>query len=1032
MNEPLKELEDNKQGILFIELAGLFHDIGKLSRKFLQYRKEWQDDPNGWDKESDPHAHKYLRVHEGFKTLIPDEFRKEIKFLNCYDFGENDFSIWKAVHDHHEKNPDGLIIQMLKAADSKDAAIDRNNPLFSAEQKDSIYRSNVFGFEDQRMIEIDEQEKIRQELYINLKTNLPKYFNGFNDFFIREQVLDHIKTAFEQGISDTTRPQNDTSLWGHAYAVASILKVLSVHNFYNKDNLIKSFNDVRFGIFGIGWDGVKFISYGQKIGDIVARKKLLEHVKISIRKNIEFKYPVGNMIYEDDNGIYFIVPVHFDGSQYLTIRSAILKEVFVTIADKTNGEFQPSMVDISETDTLTALVRAIQNMKVRIHNRFDSSNEAFEYFKENLLKFESGKTICPICRLRAVEKENAPRKICKACRLRRELASQEQKNCNSQTVFLDEIVDKNKRASLIVAQFALKDWLNGKMIRSLFVSEAEGMKKEIESLGTIAPFDCTEEEKLKRCFGDIKYDYNRIKGDIDSFSKSDPESQKRAKQTAFLYVHGRKEMFHKEIKPLEIWSNWEKIKNVVEKELSDPDKKDILLYNLLCAKSPTPSTILDVWWTTLRFFEKEVSEKILQNSFPQLNRLKIQLKEKIHFSGRGTLEANLTDKRGVKKNIEIIFKGESRIEVIGVQYSPESESDFRGAKLKIVDKEYKEELKDFTIQKCSSGESFLPYRVITESPNIFMVLVPADKAIGITDLIYKKYIKHFGKVIGRLPLSIGNIFFGRRMPMFVVLDAGKRMLNNFAQLAENKDKDGVEFNVIKGTEKASSKKIIHLSTSFAQEKGIYHRTIQLDLAIKRGDGTHEEFYHPYFIVDSKENNLKGKNTLFKTVAGDVVHFSEIADGDKLILNPNYYDFEFLDTNIRRHRMGIDFSDLRRRSRVANFKSKPLLLDELHQKIQYVWNKLIGGNDLKGLTDTKLRNLQTLWLTKYQQWNVDLGAPDTDNSKMLWMQLIETSIFKELPNISDPDRNLILETIKNGLFFEILELYLGILKMRIDV
>ncbi len=122
----------NNNSILFIELAGLLLDIGKLSKKFLKYRQEWQDDPNGWDK--DPHEKSFLDKHEreDFKELIQCHFEKEIKEFGGYDFCEPDFSIKKAVHKHVDPRSGELINKMLKAADSLDSALDRNNPLWCA------------------------------------------------------------------------------------------------------------------------------------------------------------------------------------------------------------------------------------------------------------------------------------------------------------------------------------------------------------------------------------------------------------------------------------------------------------------------------------------------------------------------------------------------------------------------------------------------------------------------------------------------------------------------------------------------------------------------------------------------------------------------------------------------------------------------------------------------------------------------------------------------------------------------------------
>ena len=309
----LNKLKTNRNQILFVELAGLLHDIGKLSKAFLAYRQQWQDDPRGYD--NDPHDHLYLERHEVFKDLIPSEFKKrpnDIPALGkdgCINW-EPDFSIEKAVHRHTQPG-DALINKMLQAADGIDAAIDRNNPLWSAEQKGTIFKSNVFGYEKGRVVTFESQEKERKELYIFLSKSLPEYFGNFN-YASREATLSKIKESFEVGLSDTTRPQNDTTLWEHSYAVASILKVVCVYNLFNEENKMVRFDDVKFGILGIGWDGMRFLSYGHKIGDIVGRKKVLEDIKKDLKILIEYDYPIGNEIYADDDGIYFIVPLKFN------------------------------------------------------------------------------------------------------------------------------------------------------------------------------------------------------------------------------------------------------------------------------------------------------------------------------------------------------------------------------------------------------------------------------------------------------------------------------------------------------------------------------------------------------------------------------------------------------------------------------------------------------------------------------------------------------------------------------------------------
>ena len=132
----LDELKRNSNQILFIELAGLLHDIGKLSAVFFKYRQTWQSDPHGYDK--DPHDHLYFENHEVFKELIPPDFFKKIESGECSK-DEPNFSIKEAVRSHVEPGSGALLNMTLRAADGMDAAIDRNNPHWSAEQKGTIF-----------------------------------------------------------------------------------------------------------------------------------------------------------------------------------------------------------------------------------------------------------------------------------------------------------------------------------------------------------------------------------------------------------------------------------------------------------------------------------------------------------------------------------------------------------------------------------------------------------------------------------------------------------------------------------------------------------------------------------------------------------------------------------------------------------------------------------------------------------------------------------------------------------------------------
>jgi len=469
----------------------------------------------------------------------------------------------------------------------------------------------------------------------------------------------------------------------------------------------------------------------------------------------------------------------------------------------------------------------------------------------------------------------------------------------------------------------------------------------------------------------------------------------------------------------EIFDKWKGIRASVAEEIEELSISclDILLYNILCAKTPTPSTVLDIWETTKEFFE-EIPRMIFEAFFSEKNRLLLQTdKADLNYRKyRGTLDAEVSFEDGSNKKIEILLINNSNIEVVN-EILPNSK-EWTNAKINIVDDRLQLTV---TVKNPSKGSLFLPYRTITATPNLFMAIVPADRAVEISALIYQKYIEQFGKVMGRLPFSIGNIFFGNKIPMFVVLDAGKRMISNFDSLAKEPEK----FVLARDKTVTSSNCNFHLKW---ETKNKLDKTLTWKLPYKLGNCA-DDYHHPYFIVDTAKDLSSERSSFFKTIAGNVVHFTEIEKGDVLSVHPNYYDFEFLDSNTRRHDITLDKKG-RRRSNVANFKSKPFLLDELSQKVMCLWGELLQGKQLKGITDTKLRNLQSLWLTKYQEWQANIEDKTTEAYKQ-WMSLVTSSIQKEFKDIDDENCNLLLETIESGLFFDTLELYLGILKERIE-
>ena len=1012
----MSELIENRKIILFVELAGLFHDIGKLSSKFLNYRQHWQKE--GGD---DPHADGYFS--NGYETEeYPEAFKLKIENSGSC-LGGTDFSIEKAVNEHHDRKSTSELMALLKLADKNDSAVDRNNPLYSAEQtseKGPIYASTVFGHE-WPLGELGEQDQARIKLYEALCPLLEKYLCGGKCFQpdTRDEIFQAVQNAFEKGLADTNRPGNDTTLWEHSYAVASILKILAIHNIYHGTEKVQEAKDVVYGIWGIGWDGMQFLSYGQKIGDITQRKKIIGSIQGKIKRLVENEIPIGNTIYEDDNGIYFIVPANFmpiikeDAEN--TTEHAVYKKDFTEIKNKiqsitakeSNAELQASFAGKAMCRQLTAIINVIEKLETktgfRFNNTEDDSDFDQNFNKEFLSQSDDSKEVCSICRLRpvgsALDKDN--NKICSICNTRRSDASSDNKKDNSgQTIFIDEIVDKNQRAALIIGRFELKQWLNGEMVRSLFVTEPKGIENEIKSLGSILDFSKNGKElEVREKLVDLEYDYHRIVEDIDALLKDGPLSE-TARNTAFLYVHGRGKIVPANVPVREgdpdpkgdLEKFIEQIRKVANKEYEEK----IWKYNFINAKSPTPSTLLDVWRTTKKFFKFHAVGAIAE-SLTTFQRIAIKLDREPIIQKRGSYKAEID---GIK--VEILFTEGNNANLIATEATRKIIAKLpdhaKKNRLIITDKNFDQSDNKFRVKiiAASGTKYYRPYRIITASPYLFMAIVPADKAIDISNEIFQNYQWQFGKVTGRLPFSIGNIFFKRRMPMFVVLDSARRMLRNFEDASSSKDIFEVEKNIFKSGNLID----INLKTN--------GKTIKWNIPATLGN-CDEDRYHAYALLN-KDHTASGRKGYFKTIVGDVIPFGELEKGDKLKCHPNYYDFIFLDSNQKRHEILKKPKD-----------QKKILLEELNQKIIHIWNDIINGGGFAGITQAKLKNIQTLWEMKYQSWGGD--NPEFE-------KLVKATLSQDFPRIQKKYKVLILETVKNGLFFNLLQLQLGVLKNKV--
>jgi hypothetical protein len=1052
-----ERLKEYRAEILWWEICCLLHDVGKLSGKFLRYRGTWQETEGGY-LTRDPHDHHWLRDHEtllepgGELAGLRKFFWEEIPLAKRKVCGA--LGVRRAVDEHGEDAAwaKHQLLYALKCADGSDSRMDRNNPLFGCEQKrpegvpgDSWprYRGNVFGHEGVRTRVFPEMlDRARKELYASLDQELRPFCVGPDggrqaapeeiDTKQYGRIRDAIRKYFEPAMADTTRPNNDTSLWEHTYSVASLTKVLhalevlrpapgdtSVGPPVPEDKMVK------FRLWGIGLDSWTYVSRSHRIGDILGRRAVLHAAFEGIRRLAEFTYPIGNCVYRDDDSLVFLVPPLSDaaGEDFLEWFGDRAGRI---AADESRGELAPDFYLSPVTGTLTQIVVALGELrslrriplgipegkageKAGAKRRRARPDRMAEQFATTAADWRKNSSVCAVCRMRPA-KGNASRLVCLECLDRRSGHTQgfELAGGPGQTPLISEIA-ADGRAALLVARFELRPWLSGEMIRTAFVTQAHAIDDTLAALARVKDLeaDCARLKTKQWIELRGETNFGLMCDEFKAIRHKDP----KAGDWLFLYARDfdLREGFHLNRDLDRANGLWERELEEFAEEVGPGFTKDDLLH-IVCAKSPTPSSVLDVWETTKEFFEAVGGERAAYGEAPDgpamrrdpalLTQLEtadlnakarrwLQLYREVDKLGNN--QACLIRHRG-KEREAVYEKGAARLWLAGEARQDEVwEKDWQ---IEIIDQDSKEIIEQAGIADTGVKErAYYPFRVISATPNLLLAIMPAKHAVAVALTLNKRYGEEFGKVCGRLPFALGLLFFPQHLPMFSVLDAARRMTENFALLHSQPPLEG---------------------------------RLRRKLYTELGSGEPDR-HHPYVATTTPRETAK---SYFRTSSAAFRHLvlaEEAGDPEDAIWWPNWFDYEFLGASADRFRVALDEDwadkakkaasglEAMRTARGGKF-SGPMLLEDLESNMAALWELLKEEK----ATDSGTRNFEFLVRTRVEDW-----PEEKKETAMQLARSLAPRFFRE------GARQRILEAAQSGFLWRTLDLYLRILKDRVE-
>ena len=1042
----LDSATDFRDLVLLIEIGGWLHDLGKLSRYFVEghFPENQSSKKSGdflkwvhgevieYDKDSIP-TDIYSILHQNLvkKKIEKDKENKGLLEINGNPpLLSDQTSLAGLIKKHHDSKLDLYIEKLLKAADGIESSEDENSAI-KAQGKDGLARTTVFGYETPFCLE--NLDISRKSVYFILEIFLK---DPANFYIYRDKLWAELQTVLSLGLGKTQKAAHDVRLDQHVWGVSSRLKAFVMRDLItSKEGISPNSDNKNFRILSVVWDAWKLTTPFARLPDVTARFGLIGQVKEKIRYFIENEVALGNRVYHDDNGIHFLI-ADLDCEDELAV------EIRRIVNQETEGEIQPVIHLSSSTKWITSIVDEIHKARNKMPlvrqpewvNKWKTSGD-------NEGKWKNAK-ICPVCHLRPLEGSEDKEEICDFC-----IKIRKTKSIKPQgTVWNGEIADQNGCVALLMFRFNLEEWLNGKMLYTTFISSTQDLKNkfyliedeksEINSLAVeqtksnlleIHSWSQLPEFDLIKQYFDYSNQHKNAKEKLDESNKSggSKESDKKFRHE----LHSKIQELKKELNELEKSSDFQfskfanhiggsgKIEHLkktigfVQQQFQLSERNAYFL--ALARKNPTAGRLLRIWQTTEEFFDEVNTMISLNENVKDCDRLKFTLKDwlksqiySIEFPILGRLEVFI-DQSGNCQSIELLDQrklGEY------IKYYKKNET-AESRKIKIISAENKENKEVGRIVEVETVEieNYRPFRIITTSPNLMLALVPADKAPEISRQVYKKYTEYFGKVQGRLPLQNALIFMDAHYPMFAALDTARRLGESYDRMIENLQQARIE----KVEEGDGFRKITLTSERF----GSWAWTFPL-----RNLDSEMDYYHPYLILKETETSKDRRFSLMGPY-GHCVHVSAVEVGDEILFQPNLFDFIYLDTISRRldaHTIG---SENRRPHAVLGEKAGtlPMLFERL-EDFTAVWEEL--GKTIN--TNTQLNAVESLLIRKKIFWQTQNPAMNQEQqAEGAFSWLVEQVITQDLGGSEDLEK-----AIHNGMIFDVLEFYKHILKKDI--
>jgi hypothetical protein len=727
---------DQRRTILLLEALALIHDIGKLSDRFLSesssnysydlfinlksvelFNKAKPDQESNASKQVNKWNESCNNPENCAFSELPG-LTAHLQSLEISDWNATSYTLAElapfAMHPSYgnaeyewnsvlnKSMQPGLLIAFMHGI----AHFDKED-IGEKQPSNDLFRATPFGYE----------ELIPQGETSNILSKLP--FTELSKITTSERHswLCKMRDGMSKGIADNRRPINDVTLWDWGYLVASLTKASANYIFFNK-GWPQSLGEIEIVILQININKLELYASSDKISDLLGKKETLDEAYSLVKTLLEETVALGNRIYHDETGDYYLMPNIFSGEERDALRQAVQKIFPKDLRPRIHFGKPVTFDELdirlhrddkkSVTQAISQLI-AVPRIETKKERTVQADNNHYFFDDEWGKDRPENSEICSVCGKRPVgypteaftpdeEKELVKwatrekaeeRNVCRLCLARRGRRAEEWENnihesqlCT--TIWTDEVADNNGRLAMFVGTFGLEKWLYGSMLETTRLSKKNAKNPSPARLFRITEtarsfWEKINDECLSECLESKSYRLQLI--------PVNPE-------------------------PLDLGHF-----HTFELEYAD-------------------TTLATVW----RKPEKNKPGYFL--TIENLDRLARKLG--IRFGNLPTIE--MLTKR---------FSGNCSVRIPSVGIVKHN----------------------ISCRVVPSMVSYIPAIPFLSEPGLCMILLPADKSLLFVKSVKTFYEKQMNKVQDRLPLGAGLVFFPGRTPIRAVMEAGQSMLD---------------------------------------------------------------------------------------------------------------------------------------------------------------------------------------------------------------------------------------------------------------